>query len=93
MSEDAEASRYWLDLFTEETWLDDARRGFTVTGFTQKRWATVQRIRPNDILVSYLTGRSTYIGLLRVTGPAYKTRRPSGQVRSSLVVYLPRQNW
>ncbi|MBA2597365.1 MAG: hypothetical protein H0V00_12160 [Chloroflexia bacterium] len=70
MPVDTEAPRYWLDLFTEETWLEAARRGFAVTGFTQKRWTTVQRIRPNDTLVCYLTGLSTYIGLLRVTGPA-----------------------
>ena len=56
MSADTEAPRYWLDLFTEETWLEAARHGFTVSGFTQKRWATVQRIRPNDRLVCYVTG-------------------------------------
>src|SRR5829696_6115924 len=44
--------------------------------FTQKRWTTVQRIRPNDLLVCYLTGRSTYIGLLRVTGQPYFDETP-----------------
>lgn len=71
-----ESPRYWLDLFTEETWLEAARRGFTVSGFTQHRWATVQQIRPNDILVCYLTGRSTYVGLLRVTGPPFLDETP-----------------
>jgi hypothetical protein len=76
MSADAEAPRYWLDLFTEETWLEAARRKFTISGFTQKRWATVQRIRPNDRLVCYLTGRSTYIGLLQVTGLPFLDETP-----------------
>jgi hypothetical protein len=76
MPGDVEAPRYWLDLFTEETWLEAARRKFTVSGFTQKRWATVQRIRPEDLLVCYLTGRSTYIGLLRVTGQPYFDETP-----------------
>ena len=76
MPADTEAPRYWLDLFTEETWLEAARRKFTISGFTQKRWATVQRIRPNDILVCYLTGRSTYIGLLQVTGLPFRDETP-----------------
>lgn len=76
MPADAKAPRYWLDLFTEETWLEAARHGFTVSGFTQKRWVTVQRIRPNDVLICYLTGRSIYVGLLRVTGPAYFDETP-----------------
>jgi hypothetical protein len=76
MPADTETTRYWLDLFTEETWLEAALRGFTVTGFTQRRWATVQRIQPNDIFICYLTGRSSYVGLLRATGPAYLDDTP-----------------
>lgn len=76
MPADNEPARYWLDLFTEETWLEAAQRGFSVTGFTQKRWATVKRIRPGDILLCYLTGRSTYVGLLRVAGQPYIDESP-----------------
>ncbi len=67
-----EERRYWLDLFTEETWLEAARHDFTITGFSEGRWTTVQRIEPGDILVCYLTGRSSYVGLLHVTGPAFQ---------------------
>lgn len=68
--------RYWLDLFTEETWLEAAHHGFSVTGFSQGRWRTVQRIELGAILICYLTGRSSYVGLLRVTGPPYQDTSP-----------------
>ncbi|MBA2278733.1 MAG: hypothetical protein H0W06_13330 [Chloroflexia bacterium] len=71
MSEAGGGPRFWLDLFTEETWLEAAEHGFEVTGFTQGRWTTVQRIHVDDVLVCYLTRRSTYVGLLSVTGDAY----------------------
>ena len=68
--------RSWLNLFTEETWLEAARHGFTVTGFSASQWSKVQRIQVGDLMVCYLTGRSTYIGLLRVTGSAYQDETP-----------------
>ncbi len=72
MSAEHDPPRYWLDLFTEETWLEAARHRFAVSGFTDARWATVRTIRPGDRLVCYLTGRSAYVGLLRVTGEPYR---------------------
>lgn len=91
MSGDDELPRSWLDLFTEETWLEAARHGFTVSGFSEGRWATVRRIRPGDVLVCYLTGRSTYVGLLRVTGPPYRdeTRIWASQVFPSRLPVAP----
>ena len=46
MSAEDDPPRHWLDLFTEETWLEAARRGFAVTGFTDARWAAVRRSCP-----------------------------------------------
>jgi hypothetical protein len=63
---------YWLNVFTEETWLEAAHHGFTVTGFQESRWNSVRLINPGDFLVCYLKGRSAYVGLLRVTGPAFR---------------------
>jgi hypothetical protein len=68
--------QHWLNLFSVETWLEAARHGFAVTGFSPKRWELVQRIRPGDLMVCYLTGLSTYVGLLRVNGPAFKDEAP-----------------
>ncbi|ACZ42795.1 protein of unknown function DUF55 [Thermobaculum terrenum ATCC BAA-798] len=69
---DEGATNYWLSLFTRETWLECAQHGFRVAGFPQHRWATVRRISPGDMLICYLTGASSYVGLLRVTGEPYQ---------------------
>ena len=34
---------YWLDLFTVETWKEFLDHGGKVSGFSEKRWATVQK--------------------------------------------------
>src|SRR3954453_17630576 len=67
---------YWLDLFTFETWTEFLSAGGTVSGFREKRWKTVQAMRPGDILLCYLTGVSRWIGLLEITGPAFKDIAP-----------------
>jgi hypothetical protein len=49
---------YWLDLFTVETWKEFLDHGGDVTGFREKRWKTVQKIKHGDYLLCYLTGAS-----------------------------------
>ncbi len=66
---------YWLDLFTYETWTGFLKAGASVTGFRENRWKTVQRIKPGDIFLCYLTGVSRWIGILEVTGPAFKDNK------------------
>lgn len=67
------ASRtYWINLFTIETWDEFVNAGSSVTGFSESRWSTVQRIKPGDYLLCYLTGVSRFVGILEVTGEAYK---------------------
>jgi hypothetical protein len=65
---------YWLDLFTYETWTEFLAAGAAVSGFRENRWKTVQNMQPGDILLCYLTGVSRWIGLLEVTGPAFRDR-------------------
>jgi hypothetical protein len=65
------AVNYWLDLFTWKTWQKAKEHGFTVTGFRKNRWATMQRVKPGDFFICYLTGASRWIGLLEVTGKPY----------------------
>jgi predicted RNA-binding protein len=63
---------YWLDLFTVETWKEFLDHGGDVTGFREKRWKTVQKIKHGDYLLCYLTGASRWVGLLEVTSePVY----------------------
>lgn len=55
---------YWLDLFTWETWQEFLKSGGNVSGFRESRWKTVQRFKPGDYLLCYLTGvsRLMYLG-------------------------------
>jgi hypothetical protein len=48
------ARTYWIDLFTVETWKEFQDHGSDVSGFSEKRWKTVQRMKPGDYLLCYL---------------------------------------
>jgi hypothetical protein len=63
---------YWLDLFTDQTWREFLEAGGEVSGFSASRWNMVQRIRPGDYLLCYLTGISRWIGVLEVVGDPFK---------------------
>lgn len=65
---------YWLDLFTHETWTEFLKAGASVSGYRERRWKTVQRMKPGDILLCYLTGIGRWIGLLEITGPAFRDK-------------------
>lgn len=65
---------YWLDLFTGVTWQEFLDAGGTVSGFRESRWKVVQKIRPGDYLLCYLTGVSRFIGALEVTSPAFRDK-------------------
>lgn len=67
---------YWLDLFTGTTWDEFKAAGAQVSGFRESRRATVQRIKPGDYLLCYLTGVSRFIGILEVTDIPYKDGTP-----------------
>jgi predicted RNA-binding protein len=67
---------YWLDLFTGATWAEFKAAGAKVSGFRESRWNTVQKIKPGDYFLCYLTGVSRFIGVLEVTDNPYKDRTP-----------------
>ena len=67
---------YWLDLFTVETWKEFLDHGGDVSGFSDKRWATVQKIKPGDYLLCYLTRLSRWVGLLEVVGESFVDEEP-----------------
>lgn len=67
---------YWLDLFTGRTWRNFIGSGAEISGFRERRWNTVQKIKPGDILLAYLTGVSRFIGLLEVISEPYKDDAP-----------------
>jgi hypothetical protein len=70
------ARSYWLDLFTVETWKEFLDHGGDVSGFTEKRWPTVQKIKPGDYLLCYLTRVSRWVGLLEAEGEPFLGEDP-----------------
>lgn len=67
---------YWLALFSDAGWRGFQAHGARVMGFREQRWRMVQRMRPGDYLLCYLTGISRFIGLLVVTAPPYLDSAP-----------------
>lgn len=63
---------YWLDLFTGTSWQEFLDAGGNVSGFRESRWSTVQKVKPGDYLLCYLTGVMRFIGVLEVTSKPYK---------------------
>ena len=68
--------QYWLDLFTAATWDDFKRAGGKVSGFRESRWSTVQKIKPGDYFLCYMTGISRFFAILEVTGVGYRDKTP-----------------
>ena len=67
---------YWLDLFTGTTWQEFLAAGANVSGFRERRWRTVQRIKPGDYFLCYLTGVSRFIGVLEAVSEPFKDYSP-----------------
>ncbi len=67
---------YWLDLFTPVTWQEFLDAGGQVSGFRETRWSTLQKVKPGDYFLCYLTGISRWIGLLEVTSEAFRDTAP-----------------
>jgi hypothetical protein len=70
------ARTYWLDMFTGTTWEEFLAAGGEVSGFRERRWKTVQRMKPGDYLLCYLTGISRWIAVLEVTSQPFTDAAP-----------------
>lgn len=70
------ARTYWIDLFTIGTWKGVLDHGGDVSGLSEKRRATVQRIKPGDYLLCYLTRVSRWVGVLELTGEPFFDETP-----------------
>ena len=81
------ARTFWIDLFTIETWKEFLDHGGDVSGFSEKRRVTVERMKPGDYLLCYLTRVSRWVGVLEVTGEPFFDEAPiwSSQVFPSRV--------
>jgi predicted RNA-binding protein len=70
------ARTYWIDLFAIETWKEFLDHGGDVSGFSEKRRVTVERMKPGDYLLCYLTRVSRWVGMLEVTGGPFFDEAP-----------------
>ena len=68
---------YYINLFTQETWGESQRQGWTVTGHTS-RLRNRSKIEEGDVFLCYVTGLSAFVGAIRVVGPAYEVG-PDGE--------------
>lgn len=64
-------ARYWLDLFTGNTWDKFLQEGAHISGFRESKKTTTKKIRPGDYLLCYITGISRFIGVLEVISEYY----------------------
>ncbi len=64
--------KYWLDLFTGQTWEEFLANGANVSGFRETRENMARKIHPGDYLLAYVTGISRFIGILQVESEMYR---------------------
>lgn len=55
-------ARYFLDLFTPETWAKFRAGGEGITGFRERQHGIAQQIKPGDIFLCYLTRLGAAMG-------------------------------
>lgn len=67
---------YWLDLFTGGTWQEFIDAGASISGFSASRAKAVEKIRPGDYLLCYVTGISRFVGVLEVTSRPFVDETP-----------------
>jgi hypothetical protein len=70
------ARTYWLDLFTATTWQQFLDAGAKISGFSATRAKAVEKIRPGDYLLCYLTGVSRFVGIIEVTSKPFVDSTP-----------------
>lgn len=63
---------YWLDLFSLKTWDEFVTAGANISGFRKTRFKMVQKVRPGDYFVCYLTGLSRFVRVLEVKSEPYE---------------------
>jgi len=67
---------YWLDLFTPETWREIAAVNYETSGFREYRKAHAAKVRPDDLFLCYLTGKSRFVGVLEILSRSFWDETP-----------------
>jgi len=62
--------RYFVGVFTVESWREFKRHGGRLMGFNEKKASAAARLRPGDRILCYLSKVSAFVGFMEVTGPS-----------------------
>jgi hypothetical protein len=76
MADECYDRKYWVQVFTPKTWQEFLAAGGKVTGFRHIRWGVIQQLKPKDYLLCYLSGISSWIGILEVQSSPYLDTQP-----------------
>jgi hypothetical protein len=68
--------RYYLDLFTPETWAAFRKHGGGISGFREKQRKSAERIEPGDIFLCYLVRVSRWCGVLQIASKNFTDTTP-----------------
>ena len=63
--------KYWLNLYTWNTWQEFLAAGGEITGFRKRRRRTVDRVKIGDICLCYMTGISRFFAIQEVIEKPY----------------------
>ena len=63
---------YWFTAFSQPTWKEFRESDRTATGFKRNKRLSLTRVVPGDRLLCYVTGASSFVGVLEVVGKVYQ---------------------
>jgi predicted RNA-binding protein len=76
MAEGIEAGKTWILTGSLENFRINAKRGFDVIGFKERRRRQAESMRPGDQIVFYVTRVQEFGGVARVKSELYEDREP-----------------
>ena len=68
--------RYWLDLFTPETWTRFQAHGSSISGFPTVMKNQAREIEVGDIFICYMVRLSRFCGVLRCESKSFEDHTP-----------------
>lgn len=63
---------YWLDLFTGNSWEEFIKAGANTSGYSEHHWKGMKQVKIGDYLLCYITGISSFVGVLEVISDPFK---------------------
>ncbi len=98
MASDKEQRTFWVQVFSDHTWREFLKSGSEVTGFRDKRWPIIKKIRTGDYILCYVSKVGYFVGILEARSSPYIDNSPiwSGElfpcrIEISVLAKLPLQ--